>query len=232
MNRFWKLLSSGIGLLSLGVVLLSLGCGGSNSTKLRVMNAVPDQSLLTFLLNGNSFAANVAYQTATSYQTVNSGSPQLQIEPSGSSVPIPAFSQGLSLSGGNNYTLVAANFSANGHIVLLMDQNTAPASGDVSIRVANASPSLGTADVYIVSPPGTSIDALTPTISGLAFAAASSYQSLSASANYEVIFAPANTKFTVIDSGPLGLTSGQVRTVVGLNSQGGGFTDAVLSDLN
>ncbi len=85
MSRFWKLLSSGLGLLSLGVVLLSLGCGGSNSTKLRVMNAVPDQSLLTFLLNGNSFAANVAYQTATSYQTVNSGSPQLQIEPSGSS---------------------------------------------------------------------------------------------------------------------------------------------------
>jgi len=230
-SRFWKLLSSGIGLLSLGVVLLSLGCGGSNSTKLRVMNAVPDQSLLTFLLNGNSFAANVAYQTATSYQTVHSGSPQLQIEPSGSSTAI--VTQSLSLSGGNNYTVMAVNFSAAHQApMVLIDQNTAPASGDVSIRVVNASPSLGTADVYIVSPPGTSIDALTPTISGLAFAAASSYQSLSASANYEVIFAPTNTKFTVIDSGPLGLTSGQVRTVVGLNSQGGGFTDAVLPDLN
>lgn len=230
MSRFWKLLSPGIGLLSLGVVLLSVGCGGSNSTKLRVMNAVPDQSLLTFLLNGNSFAANVAYQTATSYQTVNSGSPQLQIEPSGSSTAI--VTQSLSLSGGNNYTVMAVNFSAAHQApMVLMDQNTAPASGDVSIRMINASPSLGAADVYIVTA-GTSIDSVSPTISGLAFAAASSYQSLSASTNYEVIFAPANTKFTVIDSGPLGLTSGQVRTVVGLNSQGGGFTDAVLPDLN
>jgi hypothetical protein len=229
-NRFWMLLSYGIGLLSLGVVLLSLGCGGSNSTKLRVMNAVPDQSLLTFLLNGNSFAANVAYQTATSYQTVNSGSPQLQIEPSGSSTAI--VTQSLSLSGGNNYTVMAVNFSAAHQApMVLMDQNTAPASGDVSIRMINASPSLGAADVYIVTA-GTSIDSVSPTISGLAFAAASSYQSLSASTNYEVIFAPANTKFTVIDSGPLGLTSGQVRTIVGLNSQGGGFTDAVLPDLN
>jgi Domain of unknown function (DUF4397) len=229
-NRFWMLLSYGIGLLSLGVVLLSLGCGGSNSTKLRVMNAVPDQSLLTFLLNGNSFAADVAYQTATSYQTVNSGSPQLQIEPSGSSTAI--VTQSLSLSGGNNYTVMAVNFSAAHQApMVLMDQNTAPASGDVSIRMINASPSLGAADVYIVTA-GTSIDSVSPTISGLAFAAASSYQSLSASTNYEVIFAPANTKFTVIDSGPLGLTSGQVRTIVGLNSQGGGFTDAVLPDLN
>jgi hypothetical protein len=112
-----------------------------------------------------------------------------------------------------------------------MDQNTAPASGNVSIRVVNASPSLGAADVYIVTA-GTSINSVSPTISNLGFPGASGYQTLSSSTNYEIIVAPVNTKFTIIDSGPLGLTSGQVRTVVGLNSQGGGFTDAVLSDLN
>ncbi len=231
MTPFWKPLSHAVALLSLGVVLLSLGCGGSNSTKLRVMNAVPDQSLLTFLLNGNSFAASVAYQTATSYQTVNSGSPQLQVEPSGTSTPIPNLSVALSLGGGNNYTLIAANFSASATHLLLMDQNTAPASGDVAIRIVNASPSLGAADIYLVTA-GSSIDSVSPTISNLAFPGASGYQTLSASTNYEIIFTPVNTKFTVIDSGPLGLTSGQVRTVIGLNSQGGGFTDAVLSDLN
>jgi hypothetical protein len=229
-NQLWKLLSVGIGLFFLGVVLLSVGCGGSNSTKLRVMNAVPDESLLTFLLNGNSFAASVAYQTATSYQTVNSGSPQLQVEPTGTSTPI--VTQTLSLSGGNNYTVIAVNFSAAHQTALVLtDQNSAPVSGNVSIRVVNASPGIGTADVYIVAA-GTSIDAVSPTISNLAFPLASSYQSLSATTNYEVIFATVNTKFTVIDSGPLGLTSGQVRTVVGLNSQGGGFTDDVLPDLN
>jgi hypothetical protein len=39
-------------------------------------------------------------------------------------------------------------------------------------------------------------------------------------------------KFVAIDSGSLPLSAGQIRTFVGLNGQSGGFTDAMLADVN
>ena len=53
-----------------------------------------------------------------------------------------------------------------------------------------------------------------------------------AAASYEVFFTLPGQKFAYIDSGSLSFTAGQVRTVVGLNGSSGGFTSAVLADVN
>ena len=98
------------------------------------------------------------------------------------------------------------------------------------MRLINVSPSLGTADVYIVSP-GTDINTVSPTISNFAFGSASAYESLAAG-NYEIIYAFAGQKIIAIDSGAQSLSAGQIRTFVGLNGQSGGFTDALLPDVN
>jgi Domain of unknown function (DUF4397) len=228
-NRSLKLLLFGIGLLSLAVILLNVGCG-SSGTKFRVMNAVIDESSVDVLLDGTKVATE-AYGVAPTYISVSSGSRHLQIEPTGSSTPF--IDQTLSLSSGNNYTVVAVNFSSSHQALVLSDQNSAPASGDIAIRVVNASPGLGAAaDIYIVAP-GTDLNTVTATISDLAFGGVSTYQTLAAG-SYEVLFTtPANGgKFIEIDSGTLSLTAGQVRTVVGLNVQAGGFTDTILADLN
>jgi Domain of unknown function (DUF4397) len=94
----------------------------------------------------------------------------------------------------------------------------------------NASPALGTADVYVLAP-GSSLSSASATVSSLNFESASGYQSLSAG-TYEVYFTQAGQKSAMIDSGPLTFTSQQIRTVVGLDGQSGGFETAVLSDLN
>jgi hypothetical protein len=47
-----------------------------------------------------------------------------------------------------------------------------------------------------------------------------------------VYFTQPGQKSAMIDSGPLTFTSQQIRTVVGLDGQSGGFETAVLSDLN
>lgn len=227
MNRSLKLLLFGIGLVSLAVILLSVGCG-SSGTKFRVMNAVIDESSVDVLLDGTKVATE-AYGVAPTYISVSSGSRHLQIEPTGSSTPF--IDQTLSLSSGNNYTVVAVNFSSSHQALVLSDQNSAPASGDIAIRVVNASPSLGAADAYIVAsgtgPTGT------PAISDLGVDGVSNYQTLAAG-SYDVLFTvpPGGQPFVQIDSGPLSLTAGQVRTVVGLNGQAGGFTDTILADLN
>jgi hypothetical protein len=53
-----------------------------------------------------------------------------------------------------------------------------------------------------------------------------------AAGSYEVIFTQPGQKVPVISSSPTSFNAGQVRSVAGLDGQSGGFTTAVLSDLN
>jgi hypothetical protein len=209
-------------------ILLITGCGGGGKTRFRLMNAVPDESNLEVLVNSTSVANNVAYGTSTGYQTVTSGSQQVVIEPSGSSTAL--LTQSISFSSGTDTTVIASSFSSSIAAFVLADDNSAPASGNFKLRIVNAAPGLGPADVYIVAP-ATDLNTVSPTLSNLGFDSASGYQSLTAG-SYEVVLTPAGQKFPAIDTGSLTFSSGQVRTFVGLNSQGGGFSYAMLQDVN
>ena len=92
----------------------------------------------------------------------------------------------------------------------------------------NASPALGTADVYVLAP-GSSLSSASATVSNLNFESASSYQFLRAG-TYEVYLTQPGQKSAVVDSGPLTFTSQQIRTVVGLDGQSGGYETASLSE--
>jgi hypothetical protein len=192
------------------------------------MNAVPDESNLEVLVNGTSVAGNVAYGTSTGYQGVKPGSQQVVIEPSGSSAAL--ITESISFSSGTDTTVIASNFSSSIAALVLSDDNSAPTSGDFKLRIVNSAPGLGPADVYIVTP-ATDLNTVSPTLSSLGFNSASGYQSLTAG-SYEVILTPAGQKFPAIDTGSLSFVSGQVRTFVGLNSQSGGFSYAILQDAN
>jgi hypothetical protein len=215
-------------LLLLSFVLAAGGCSSSSSTKMRVMNAVPNEASLDALLDTASFATNIAYGNSSAYASTSSGSRNLQVEPSGTTDVI--INTTLSVSSGASYTVVAANFSSQAAAITLTDDNSSPVSGNFKIRIVNAAPGLGTADVYIVAP-GTDLTSATPSVSSLAFESGSAYQSLAAG-TYEVFFTLPGQKVTYIDSGPLSLNAGQVRTLVSLDSQSGGFTTSVLADLN
>jgi Domain of unknown function (DUF4397) len=222
-TRFWKLASFAIGLLTLATLFVATGCG-SSSANVRLMNAFVGQSSLDMLINNNSAASSVIYGAASGYASVSSGSPTLQIENTGTTNVL--VNQSISLGSGSDSTILATGSG----VVVLTDNNSAPSSGNIKIRVINASPTLGTADVYIV-PSGSGITPGNPTFASLASQAASGYDSLAAG-SYEVIFTQPGQAFAVINSNPLSFSSGQIRSIVGLDGQNGGFTTAVLSDLN
>jgi hypothetical protein len=203
-------------------MLVALGCG-SSSAHVRLANALPSQSNLAMLIDGNSLASTVAYGSASGYVSVSSGSHHLQIEASGTTTIL--IDQTISLGSGNS-TVLATNSGA----VVLADSSTTPSSGDISIRAINVSSTLGTADVYIVGS-STDISTVNPTASNVAFTAATSYQTVAAG-SYVVIFTPPGQKVPFISSSPLSFSAGQVRSVMGLDGQNGGFTTAVLADLN
>jgi hypothetical protein len=222
------LLSLCVCILVLGTVFLLVGCGSGGNTRFRLMDAVPDESSLDVLVDSKSVSSNLAYGTSTGYLSESSGSHQIGIEPSGSSTTL--LQQSISLGSGSDTTVLSYNFSSSIANLVLTDNNSAPASGDFKIRIVNASPNLGPADVYIVTP-GTALTTVSPTLSNLSFGSTTSYQSLTA-ANYEIELTSVGQKFAVVDTGSLTFSSGQVRTFVGLNNQSGGFTYAMLEDVN
>lgn len=231
MNRVLKLLPFAIGLLTAGAVLLATSCGSSSTgSRLRAMNGSPSEASLDLLLNNSSVATGIAYGAASSYVGVSTGSQQLQLNTSGTSTAV--LSQTVTVVAKTDYTLIVANLAPNITSFLLTDDNSAPVSGDLKMRIVNAAPNLGSADVYVVAP-GTSLATVSANVTSLGYLSASSYLSLAAG-SYEVVFTQPGTKSVVIDSGNGGLsfTAGQVRTVVGLNGLSGGFTVGVLADVN
>lgn len=223
--RRWPLFASG--LIVAAILVFTAGCGSSSSNaNLRFVNVTPDESSLDFLINGNN-QGSVSYGTSSGYKSVSSGSQHLQIEPTGTtSVIIDTTTTAAS---GAYVSMFSLNFSFAISKIILTDDNSAPSSGNFKLRIVNASPGLGTQDVYIV-PAGTDITTVSPTISSLAFGAASGYSSLAAG-NYEVFFTGPSSKFVNVDSGSIAFSAGQIRTGLSLNTSST-FGWTMLSDLN
>jgi hypothetical protein len=228
MRNLSNVVGSFLGLLEITSLVLTLGCGNGGTSQVRLLNASPGEAALTASLAGTTIGSGVQYGTASSYTSVTSGSPTLSVTDATTTNVI--INQTISLGASGYYTILAGNYSSAINATVLMDNNTTPSSGSVSIRIVNASPLLGSADVYVLAP-GTNLINTPATVSSLNFESASSYLTLNAG-SYEVYFTQAGQKAAIIDSGALTFTSEQIRTVVGLNGQSGGYTTAVLPDLN
>jgi len=215
-----------VGLLCLIAAGLA-GCG-SSSAKARIVNASPGEGAITATIGGTSVASSLDYGTGSSYATVSSGSVSLRVEQSSTSNSV--LDETISLTSKSTYTILLANYSTSVTAVTLTDNNSSPSSGQFNLRIVQASPSLGAADVYVVSP-GTSLSSTAASVTDLSFESASTYLPLAAG-TYEIYFTPTGQKTASIDSGAISFSSGEVRTVVGLNGSNGGFTTAVLDDLN
>jgi len=230
-SRFPKLC---VALLLLASLLFSAGCGSSSTAQLRIMHASPDELNLDVLIDGKIMASDLAYQGNTGYFTLSTGSHKVQLNLTGTSTSV--LSASVSLASSTEATLIAYNYAANLTSLVLTDNNTTPASGDIQLRFVQAAPGVGAADVYVVTA-GTGIGGTTPTIKGLAFGSASAYQSLTATSTttgtgYEIFFTTTGTKLAFIDTGSLTFTSGQIRTIVALLNPTGGYTFSLLADLN
>jgi hypothetical protein len=210
-----------------GVALFTAGCGTDHG-RVRVVHASPDAPNVDVLVDGKKVLTNVSYKTASPYLTLETGSRKVQVRATGTS--IDAIAATATIASHKDYTILAVGKLAAISALALQDDNSAPAAGQIKLRVIHASPSAGNVDVYVVAP-GTDITTVTATLSNLAFKTASAYLSVAAG-SYEVIVTAPGSKVSVIDSGSLTFTAGQIRTVVALDAMGGGapFTAIVLND--
>lgn len=234
MFRVPRLTTLAFSLLIAGAALFTSACGSSGKSNLRVVHASPDAPNVDVVVNGKTVLTNVAYESASNYLSVTDGSQHIQVRPTGTTTNV--IDTKLSLTNKGFYTVLAVGKVSDSSLtaLALTDDNTAPASGQIKLRLVHASPSAGPVDIYVEAP-GTDITppTVTPTLSNVPFKGVSSYLAVPAG-SYEVYVTPTGTKTIAIDSGAVTLTAGQIRTAVALDAPGGGtpLTAIVLADLN
>jgi uncharacterized protein DUF4397 len=205
----------------------STGTNGTNPPEIRFVQASPSEGNSNVLIDSVT-ATTVNYGAATGYLTETNGSHHIQLQPNGSSTAY--LDQTLSLSTGSLQTMVVTGLSPNIAGTMFSDNNTVATTGDASVRVINAAPSMGPVDVYIVAS-GTNITNVSPTVANLAFQTGTSYQDI-APGSYEIFLTAPGSKSAFTSTGTVTFTANQIRTFVSLDSLGGGFTQLTLADAN
>ena len=231
-GRFSKLCAA---VLGLGLVLATLSCGtGGSSAELRVLLASPSVSSVDVYIDSKIVSTSLAYSANTGYLSVTSGTRHLQVMLAGSTTAI--VDESVSIASAAEATVIVEGVTPTISGLTLTDNNTAPAADTVGLRLVNASPFMGTADVYVVEA-GSSLVSGQPTVPELADGAVSSYQTLtipsgSTTQTFSVFFTEPGTTHAVLATGPITFSSGQNRTIVALNNLSGGVTFTTLADLN
>ena len=188
------------------------------TAQLRVVHASPDAPNVDVLLDNAPVLTNVAYKAASNYLEVPSGSRNLKVRSAGTSTVV--IDQNGTLAQGAFYTVLATGRVASIAPVVLTDDQTNPASGNIRLRLVHASPTAGNVDIYVTAPTA-DIATATPTLANVAFRTASNYLEVPAG-TYRVRITPAGTKTVAIDANNVALAAGQVRTAVAVDAPGGG----------
>jgi hypothetical protein len=183
-------------------------------------------------VDGVPLGVNLAYAAAapappTLYYPAYAGNRQFAVRRTADST-VRFLDQAVPIAASTDHTVIAVG-SATVTAMVLADNNTAPAAGNVKLRAVNAT-AAANVDVYVTAP---SADILTipPTIAALGPRTASAYVERAAGA-VQVRFTTAGTKTVVRDVSIAALAAGAIRTVVLLEAATGGtpLTSAVLTD--
>lgn len=215
-------------------VIFATNCG-TDHAKVRVVQASPDAGSLDVAVDGKTVVTDQAFgglSPASGYLTVTAGNRRVEFRSTGTTTDL--INSTVNFGSQKEYTLLAVGKVGDDTIaaVLKTDDNSAPPSGNIKLRVIHAAPE-GPAhiDVFVVAP-GTDIMNATPTIAALAYQQASDYPNLAA-ATYQVIMTDSNDRTNTVFDQTYTLAAGQIRTLVTLDIPGGDTMSALeLSDLN
>jgi hypothetical protein len=236
-GKFSRVLPLGLALICLGAALLAVGCG-SSSSRYRFVQAstgVPNNGSVDLEVDGKNVQTSIGFGQSASYHSSSSGSHKFGVFATGTTTN-PYVSSSVSLGSGDT-TLLAENPFASIALAPYKDDNTAPTTGNVKLRIIQAAPTVAASqqgvDVYVV-PTSQGIAGTNPQISNISYPNASNYLSLSAQ-SYDVAVTIRGTQ-NIINSltGTYALTSGQIRTLVILDAPTGGgpYSLLELNDLN
>jgi hypothetical protein len=203
------------------------------AARLKVVHAVADAPPVDVRVDDGAPAVTaLAFaQSTPTYLSVPSGERRLRVNPTGTQTSV--IDARATLAPDADVTVVATGRVAGGAAIqplVLADTNTAPAAGQVRVRVVHAAATVGNVDVY-VSAPGAALPA-TPTLASVPFRGASNYLAVPAGA-YQVRVTPAGQRGTVaIDVTTPPLPAGLVAKAIAVDGRAAGEGPQVIFTLD
>ena len=208
---------------SLCLMVLGAAAASAQSARVRVVHASPDAPNVDILVNNNKVLENLPFMEYSEYLPVPGGTYNVKINVTGTSNT--ALDVPLSVTGGKDYTVVAVGYVGSGKtpsftVNVLEDDNSAPSDDNVKVLVMHAAPGAPAVDVYWTTPFET-LEGKTPVLANVPFNVASGYLTVPPSM-CQARVAVAGTKMIAIDSTRLVTWSGIIRTIIAVDSRGGG----------
>lgn len=226
--------------LLIAVAVFSAGCGSgsgsSTGTRIRFVNASTDQLAVNVLIDGTTVTTALAnLGGSTGYMAVSSGARRIQIQDPVSLTFLIDTTPTIS-SGDTTYIIRDRNNAGTlPPPLILNDVNTAPTSGNFSVRAINLAPDLNAgADGFIVASSVSTLNGVTPTFAALPYPpTTASYVSLAVgTGSWQAVFTPPGVP-TTFDATPVAITfvAGQIETVLLIEDASGNRTIVPLVDV-
>jgi hypothetical protein len=175
------------------------------TSRVRVAHLSPDAPAVDVYVNGTKTLSNVPFKAVSDYLSVPAGNYRFEVRPAGADASSKAvIDASATLEAGKDYTVAATNLLANITPLVLVDDNTAPASGKAKVKVVHASPDAPAVDVAVKGGP--------VLISGLAFGKASETLTVDA-ATYDLEVRAAGTNTVALALNNTTLEAGKIYTV-------------------
>ena len=224
------------------VVVFSLGiisCDDSDGSRrageafIRVLHDSCDAPPVDVLLDDLLAIADLSYPDVVPdefYVGVESGATNVKVNVAGTETTV--IEADLQLAPDTDYTIIATDFVEFIDALVLVDDNSPPATGNVKVRVVHGAPSAPEVDVYVTAP-GVDINDLEPVLSDVPFTAVSAYLEIP-EGEYVIRVTLAGTKDVAIGPVEVTFVDGQIRTVVARDDEGCGspFSLKFLVDAN
>lgn len=205
------------------LVLVAAACGEATAPVLlldatvRVLHAAPETPRLEVILDGESRTL-LEYAEVSDHITIGSGERRLQLVTAED--PDALIDVEIELEPDTQYTVLVAGAGGDINPIVLTDDPTPADTGETRIRLVHAAPTAGDVDIYITEP-GAALNTAVPSLTSVAFGAASDYMVLE-SRTYQVRVAVAAGDVLLIDLPLLVMSSMQVLTIVLMDTMGSG----------
>jgi len=215
-----------IAVASMGALALSVGitsctnvAGFSQPSLVRVIDASYIAPAVNIYVEGTLFAGNVGEGYISNYGTVKpSQAAIIKVTQATGGAALVTASATLNPGAQHSVFLTDNGSTPTQYVVTaLEDQQIAAASGHSAFRWLNEAPRTGAVDVYMI-PGAATLAGTIPLCTNLAVGATCGYISF-ASQPVTMVITPAGTVTPKFTSTALGLTGGEVRTVVIVDSQ-------------
>jgi len=146
----------------LAVSAVTAACSDDDNTgptpdgeaRVRVVHASPDAPDVDVLVDDATVLSDVPYLAASDYLAVPAGDRNVKVNAAGTTTTV--IDADVSLMDGTDYTVIASGLAADIEPLVLVDDNSAPAAGNVKVRAVHGAPSAPTVDLSSQRPARTS----------------------------------------------------------------------------